>query len=279
MSVDNFKPTIWHDMILEKYEERSIFMPLMNREYEGDISGKGDTVKILSLNDFADYAYSGTVTYSDLDDASMFLKITEDRVVSKKLDDLDALQANPKLAGKMAKSIADAFLRTEEAFIAAKYTEAGIADGSTTSVTAITSANVISTFGDMASAFDEADVPDDGRVAIVPPWLAQKIVLAGVIRDTDNSGIISAGYIGQFQGFQIFKSNRIVHSGTTWYAPMFFRRNDTIAFAMQITDIESMRLETVYGDGFRARHSYGAKVIRPESLGVLYCSEGSETAI
>lgn len=279
MSVKNFIPTIWSDMILQDYTERAVFRPLMNTSYEGSISGYGDTVKINSIGDFSTGAYSGTVTYTELDDASLMLKITEKYYIAKKIDDIDKRQVNPKLMGEITRKMAQAFLATTETFMSGLYTDAGIVDGSTTSVTAITSANVISTFGDMASAFDEADVPDDGRVAVIPPWLAQKIVLAGVIRQTDNNATLSAGYVGQFQGFEIYKSNRISHSSTTWYAPMFFRKNDTIAFAEQINMVEAMRLESQFGDGIRSLMVYGGKVIKPESLGVLYCSEGSESTI
>lgn len=279
MSIDNFKPMIWSDLVIDSYTEKSVFRPLMNTSYEGEISGFGDSVKINEIADFSTSTYSGTVTYSELDDAARILLINQKKYVAKSIDDVDAVQAKPKLAARVADKIAKAFVADVEAYIATLYTQAGINDGSTSSVTAITSANVISTFGDMASAFDEADIPDDGRVAVIPPWLAQKVVLSGVIRDTDNSNILSAGYLGQFQGFQLYKSNRISHSSTTWYAPMFFRMDDTIAFAEQLMKVEGVRREAAFADGIKALMVYGAKVVRPESLGVLYCSEGSETAI
>ena len=279
MSIKNFIPTIWSDMILQDYNEQAVFRALLNTSYEGEIRGFGDTVKINSIGDFSTTAYSGSVSYTDLDDASLNLIIDQKYYIAKQIDDIDKRQATPDLMGEVTRKMAQAFLGTTEAFIAAKYTEAGIVTGSTTSITAITSANVISTIGAMAVSFDTNDVPEDGRVAIVPPWLAQKMVLAGVIRDTDNSAVLSAGYIGQFQGFQIYKSNRITHSSSTWYAPMFFRRADTIAFAEQINSVEAMRLENKFGDGIRSLMVYGGKVVRPESLGIIYCSIGSESTI
>ena len=274
MSVQNFIPTIWSDMTLDKYDEMAVFRPLLNTDYEGDIRNYGDTVKINSLNDTDTTTYSGTVTYTDLDDASRMLLIDQQKYIAKQIDDIDEAQAKPKTMGKIAALYAQGFLRAVETFVAGKYTEAGITSGSTASPTSITSANVISTIGAIATSMDVNDVPDDGRVAVVPPWLAQKMVLAGVIRDTDNSAILSAGYIGQFQGFQVYKSNRISHSSTTWYAPMFFRRGDTIAFAEQLNEVEAIRLENSFKDGIRQLMVYGGKVLRPESLAVLYCASG-----
>lgn len=279
MSVKNFIPTVWSDLVNRAYAEASVFRPLMNTSYEGEIKNFGDTVKINSINDFSTTAYTGSVSYSEVDDASLILSIDQKRYVAKTIDDVDAAQIKPKLAGEISRNFGRAFVADVEAYIATLYTEAGITDGTTTSITSITSANVISTIGEMANSFDENEVPDDGRVAVVPPWLAQKIVLAGVIRDTDNSDILSAGYIGQFQGFQIYKSNRISKSGTNWYAPMFFRRGDTMAHAEQFNIMEAIRREDEFADAMRQLMVYGSKVVKPGSLGVLYCSEGSESAI
>ena len=60
---------------------------------------------------------------------------------------------------------------------------------------------------------------------------------------------------------------------------MFFRRDDTIGFAEQLSEIEAVRHENSFGDGIKSLMVYGGKVLRPESLGVLYCAEGSESAI
>ena len=279
MSVQNFIPTIWSDLILEAYAEKSVFRPLMNTSYEGEIREFGDTVKINAIDDFATASYTGTVTYTDIDDASLILTIDQKKYIAKQLDDVDKAQIKPELAGAISANFGKAYVADVETKAATLYTGAGITDGSTSSVTAITSANVISKIGGLAEEMDSNEVPDDNRVAVVNPWLAQKMVLAGVIRDTANSAILSAGYIGQFQGFQVYKSNRISHSGTTWYAPMFFRANDTMAMAEQLNEIEALRLESKFGDGLRALMVYGMKVVRPESLAVIYCSEGSESTI
>lgn len=125
----------------------------------------------------------------------------------------------------------------------------------------------------------ENNVPNQGRVAIVPPWFAAKIDLAKLIRDTNNSMISNDAYVGRYMGFEIFESNNISHSSTTWYAPMFFSAGDTIAFAEQLMDMEALRDKDAFKDYMRGLIVYGAKVVRPDSLAVAYVSEGSETTI
>jgi hypothetical protein len=105
MGIKNFIPTIWSDLILDSYAEKAVFRPLMNTSYEGAISGFGDTVKINEIADFSTSAYSGSVSYTELDDASRLLLINQKYYVAKSIDDIDAAQANPKLAGKTCRQV------------------------------------------------------------------------------------------------------------------------------------------------------------------------------
>ena len=279
MAISNFIPIVWSDKIFQANDKAKIFASLANREYEGEIADKGDQVKITELGAITTGAYSGTVTYQELDDASKFLVVDQDYYGAFNNKDLDKVQANVALLGEATRKLGEALADDEDQNIAGLYTEAGINDGSTISVTAITSANVISTISDMNVSFDTNNVPQDNRVMVVPPWFIQKLYLAKVIRDTDNSDVLGNGYMGKIDGWEVYMSNNVVHSSTTWYAPMFFRAGDTIAHANQLTTVESLRLEGSFGDGVRGRMVYGSKVVRPSSLGVVYCSQGSETAI
>lgn len=279
MSIEQFKPTIWSDFIFRSYDKNFVFAALTNRDYEGEISNYGDQVKINEIADVSASTYSGTVTYSEVEDAAKYLKIDQQKYIALQIDDVDAAQTKPKVMQEVTRKIGVGFADDVDLYIAGLYTEAGITSGTTASPTAITSANVISQFRDMGTSMSENKVPRDNRVAVVPPWLAAKIDLAGVIRNTNNPNILNEAYIGRFMGFEVFESQNVASSGTTWYAPMFFRAGDTIAHAEQIMEMEALRSETSFKDKIRGLFVYGSKVVRPDSLGVLYCSEGAESTI
>lgn len=278
MSISNFIPIVWSDKIFQANDKAKVFASLANREYEGEISNKGDQVKINELGDITVSDYTGSVSYQDLDDAAKFLVVNQDKYAAFNNEDLDAVQSNPKLLGEATRKMGVALANTEDQYLAGLYTEAGITSGSTGTPTSITSGNVTSTISGMTSDFDENDVPQDRRVAVCPPWFVQKLVLAKVLYDTDNSEALGNGRVGRYMGWEIYMSNNVSHSSTTWYAPMFFRAMDTIAHANQLTNIESLRLEDKFADGVRGRMVYGSKVVRPSSLGVIYCAAGSESA-
>ena len=281
MSVKNFNPTLWSDMIFQAYDSRKVFAGLANREYEGEIRNYGDTVVINEIGDFTAVSYDGSssITYQTPDGAQKILKIDQSYIVPVHYDDLDKAQNNPKLMTEIARKAGVAIMQNIDYALSGLYTSAGITDGSTSSVTDITSANVISTVADMSSAFDENNVPQDRRVAVVPPWFAQKLTLANIVRDTNNSPALMTGYVGSMMGWEFYMSNNVRHSSTTWYAPMFFRAGDSIALAEQINSVSVLQDKDYLGDFMRAHVLYGYKAVRPNALGVMYVAEGSESAI
>ena len=49
MSVDRFVPSLWAATLLENLNDAHVAVNLCNRNYEGDISQSGDTVRITSI--------------------------------------------------------------------------------------------------------------------------------------------------------------------------------------------------------------------------------------
>jgi len=277
----NFIPAIWHGQTFQEYKNQLVFGALTNGEYQGDIRSFGDRVKINSIKYGSARSYTGaTVSYDGIDDDAMFLDINQRVYSGKVVNNIDEVQINPKLRGDITRMMAYEIAENVELAAAALYTQAGQVVGSTGSVTSITSANTISVVESIATKLSEANVPKDNRVAVVPPWFIGKMTLAKIIRDTNNSGTIQAGYMGSFLGFDFYESNNVSHSSTTWYAPMFFRRGDTIAFADQLLTPEVVKDKDQPKYDYLSQWAlYGMKVVRPTSLGVVYCAPGSETAI
>lgn len=282
MSIREFVPTIWHDGVLTSYENATVFLPLMNRNYEQEISAAGDQVKISELGAVTvrDYVKGTDMQYDELSSASQYLQITEKKYVGLRMPDVDNIQSTPKLFGQYNAKAGEGLAQTADLFIAAKYADAGeTVDGSTGTPKEITSANVTSFFNKALTIAQDNNVPMSGLVAVVPNWLAGKIALAQAQLNTDNSRILEKGYMGEFQGWQIYQSNNISHSGTDWYAPMFFREGDSIAYADQLTKMEAFVDKDQQDELVRAFHLYGAKTIRPSALYTAYVAQGTETVI
>lgn len=277
MSYDNFKPTLWSDMIFQAYEKNFVFGALASRDYQGEISAYGDSVRVNEIGDMTASAYSGTVTYTEADDAQKVLLIDKKYYLAKKIDDVDNAQTKPKLMGEIARKAGIALADQVDQSVAALYGQAGITDGTTASPDSVTSANVIDKLSEMSQAFDENNVPMADRVAVVHPWFVHKLRLAGVDLKTDNTSVYENGSVANVMGWQIYSSNNCSNSSTTWYANYFFKRNETITLAEQIVSSEALRLEGQFADAMRWLAVWGVKVMAPESLGILYATNGSES--
>lgn len=274
----NFVPTLWSDRVFRDYDKATVFAALANRDYEGEIANYGDTVKINEIGDVTVNDYSGTVSYETVEDASKLLIIDQKKYAAVKVDDIMEAQSKPKTMGLYTQEMGIKMSEKIDEFIAGFHTSAGITSdlGTDSASISITSANVTDYFALINQKMDENNIPVQGRVAVIPPWLFHKITLADIDKNTDNSAIITSGYRGNYLGFDLYISNSVEHTGTDYYKPMFFRRGDTITFAEQIVKMEAQRLETAFGDGIRALMVYGGKVVRPNSLAVLTCKSGAE---
>lgn len=282
MAQKNFIPTIWHDAIFMQYMKSTPFAQLANRNYERDIKGYGDRVKINSIADFSAGAYTpGSVTYQTVQGLAQYLDIDQRDIVPVTLDKIDEAQSNPKIFTAVTQKMAYAMRDRIDQALSAKFEEGQKLSGTTGSPTSITSATINSFMGGASVLLSEYNVPTENRVAVVPVWLAEKCRLGRIQKDTTNSAYIGmASYVGQMAGFSVFESNNIAKSGTTWYAPMFFTAGDTIALAEQLDEIEVLKdKEYPLFDFVSMITVYGIKVVRPESLVYAYVANGAESTV
>ena len=70
MTYVNFMPAVWSKVILASLQKKLVYgSPMVvNSDYEGEISGPGNTVHITQFGDptVSDYTPGGTVTYQAL---------------------------------------------------------------------------------------------------------------------------------------------------------------------------------------------------------------------
>jgi hypothetical protein len=281
MSYNEFKPTYWSDKVFSQYANNLVMLPLTNREYESEITSSGQRIKINELGDVTtkDYVEGTDLVYETISDASKFLDIDQKNYTAITLEDVDNAQSKPKIIGSLAERMGISMADTVDAYLLNQaYTDAGtIVTGTEGSPTSITSANIITYMNTTAVQMDDANVPKQNRVCVLPNWMAGKITLAQINKSTDNVKALQAGYLGDFLGFSVYQSNNVVKSGTDWSAPVFFRANDSIAFASQIIKSEAMKAEKKFAELVRMLNVYGVKTVRPSSLFSMRVTEGAES--
>lgn len=268
MSVSNFIPTIWSAKIFQELEKAHILVPLCNRDYEGEITSYGDTVKINSVGSISIDNYVPNSTEIDpeqLDSAQAVLEIDQAKYFAFYLDDVDNAQTKPKLMGEAMRKAAYALADTADGHIASLHSDAGI------SITAgnTQSDDVIPLLSELSRRMSENNVPQAGRWLVVPPWFQAKLVLAQVVEETQNitsDDALRNGWVGRCFGFDVYMSNNLNEVATTPQHNLLAGTNRAISFAEQVVKLEAYRPEDAFSDAVKGLHVYGAKVIDPASL-------------
>ncbi len=287
MSVDNFIPSVWSANILSTLDKALVYGSLVNRNYEGEIAGQGDTVKINQIGDITVSPYvknSTTISYQDLDDASLMLKIDQASYFAFGVDDIDKAQANVDLmsaaTAKAAYKIADSI----DQFIAGLNVSAGTTSGLGSNsvpltVTAKASAgsniSILEMFALIGEKLTAANVPTLGRWIVIPPVLQTKLVLSGLVNATNNDAILQNGQLMKAFGFDIRVSNNVPNTSGAKYK-IIAGTNDAMSFASQINSVEAGRRSDRFGDTMRGLTVYGAKVVQPAALACAIVSTASE---
>lgn len=279
MALDLFTPEIWSAKIFSDYDKQFVFGNVVNRDYEGDIKGYGDTVKVNAVGPVTVGTWtkdSTTMTVQTLTAAQAVLNIDKADYFHFFVDDIDKAQNQPKVMGEGMRKAAVKLAETADYRIASLYADAGVI----MSTAEVGPSNITEHMANFHQRLDENDVPFEGRWMVVPPWFYNNILLAGLgigssyrITTIDANAEYRAGRIGRVLGFDIFMSNNLV-KGPSYTAAIpehyvMAGHRDAITFADQIVGVEAYRPELQFADAVKGLHVYGMKVIQPKALAYM----------
>ncbi len=272
MSINNFIPQIWAAVILRALQNITVARQICDLQYEGEVKGAGDRIKLLGLADPTISDYTGSVSYEDLEDASQELIIDKQKYFAFKVDDVDKTQAHVELLSDQNKRAAYKLRDTADALVLGLYAQALSANTITDST--LDTATILSVIAQMGQRLDENNVPAEGRWAVIPPWWKAKLTLIGFKFGVEKNGI---DYLKEL-GFSFYVSNNLTDLGTSQHQVLAGGKN-AIAYVDQIVNIEALRLQSSFSDAIRGLHVYGYKVVKPKELVRVNGTYAAETAI
>ena len=279
MSLNNFIPQVWSARLLENLNKNHVFVNLCNRNYEGEIKGYGDQVKINSIGrvTIGDYSKNTDITAPEtLTDAQRILLINQGKYFNFQIDDVDRVQQRPKVMDEAMREASYELADKCDKYIASFYTEAketNCIGDDTTPTTFSAATDAYNMLVRVSVKLDEANVTKASRWIVVPAWyhalllLDNRFVQAGT-STADN--VLRNGEVGRAAGFTIYVSNNLAATGDDKDVfKIMAGYEQTISFAEQIVKVEAYRPEKRFSDAVKGLHVYGAKVIRPDTLAVL----------
>lgn len=267
MSLENFKPEIWSARMNYWYPKNLVYASLCNRNWEGDISQKGDKVRITDIGEVDVNSYTGTITYQELQDQATTFPIDQQSYWAFISHDADKAQTMPGVVDRAMMKASYKMNDKIDQYVAGKYTQAG-----TISATpeAINSVNAFAALMSMKEVLDGKNVPSQGRWAVLPSWYITKLVLGKYMTQADPLSSFVNGDVGQtVAGFRIHMSNNVpTTNGGTEYK-IIGGVNDAWTFASQLAKTEALKDITKFGDFLRGYALYDAMVNMPDALVVL----------
>jgi hypothetical protein len=286
-----FIPQIWSAKLVDKFYDATVLAAIANTDYEGEIQSYGDTVNIRTRPDVTirDYAPdqmleverpSSDIVQLLIDQGHYFNTILDD--VYRTQSDIDLMNIWAEDASEQMKIRVDTnvlagfptFVDTRNAGAAAGRLSGDINLGVTgTPVTVAKSdaggnTSIVDLIVDMGQVLDEQNVPETGRFLIIPAWVSS-LIKKSELRDAsltgDGTSILRNGRLGVIDRFTLFSSNLLPSPGAAQHH-IFAGSQMGLTFAAQMTNMETLRSESTFGELMRGLMIYGFEAIKPECL-------------
>lgn len=278
MSLNNFIPTIWSARLLANLFKSLVYAQtgIVNRDYEGEIQQKGDTVKINGIGPVtvSDYTKNSDINSPEtLSDADQVLVIEKQKYFNFQVDDIDRVQQFPSVMDAAMREAAYALADAADQYVALMHSSAVAANllGDDTTPTVIdTGAKAYEALVDLNVLLTDAKIPKSDRWAIVPPWFYGRLLKDDrFVKSGTPAGdaVLRNGEVGKAAGFTILESHNVPNTSATKYKiicghPMAY------SFAEQVNKTEAYRPEKRFADAIKGLHLYGGKLVRNTAIAV-----------
>jgi len=294
-----FVPEIWSGKLVEKFYASTVLAAISNTDYEGEIKGHGDRVKIRTKPTITirDYKADGLLGLDRPTGGNIELYIGNGKYFSLVLDDVMEIQSDLNVLSMWSDDAAQQLKITVDSDVLDGITGQMVSQNRGTAAGAITGninlgvkgtpLSVVSKnpgVGDielldvlmrMGQVLDEQNIPEVGRWCIMPAW-AGRMIKQSELRQAylsgDSVSMLRNGRLGMVDRFTIYISNLLPNNGTnatnfaTGEWPIYAGHAHGLTFASQISKVETLRSELTFGQILRGLQIYGYQVCDGKAL-------------
>ena len=278
-------PEAWSLSLNKKLDKSGVAMKMVNKIYEKDIKNYGDTVNIgeigdVTVSDYSEEVSGGGVTYQRVDATSQQLKLDQTKAFGIFLSDIAQGQSNIQdLQSKFEARAKTAIDLVKDTFILSAFSEIP-SENKKDNVTltkdnaysvlvwlakTLKNNNAIQTKNDKVFKTNQAAGEAMPYVVINPDVEAILVQSPDFIHAT-NAGdrVLREGSIGTIAGLDVLVSTNLPTTGGK--VNIMAGINEAIAYAGNISKVETLRDDKFFGDNVRGLYVYGKKVVLPKAL-------------
>lgn len=279
-----FIPEIWSGKLVVNFYDATVLSAISNTDYEGEIRNQGDTVNIRTTPEIEIFEYKKGQTLKTTRPESPKIQLVIDKgeYFSCIEDDVDKVQSDIALMDQWSKDASERMkIRVDKRVLGdivgdiaatnrgdkAGRISQNINLGTSGAAVALTKDNVLDYIVDMGTVLDEANAPEDGRYMVIPAKLAGMIKKSD-LRDAslagDSTSILRNGRMGMIDRFTLYMSHNLPVTAGKY--SIIAGHKMGLTFASQMTNMETLRSDSTFGNIIRGLQVYGYKVVKPEAL-------------
>ena len=284
----NFIPEIWSGKLIENFYDATVLSAISNTDYEGEIRNMGDTVNIRTTPEITiqTYVKGQTLSVENPDKAKLQLVIDKGEYFACVEDDVDQVQTDMNLMDMWSKDASERMkIKIDQRVLTDllpdvsannKGQTAGAISGNIDlgvagTPEALTTSNVIGKIVDMGTVLDEANCPEQNRFLVIPAKMAG-LIKQSDLKDAsitgDGSTPLRNGRLGMIDRFTVYVSHNLKKTAGGEFSVIGGHKMG-FTFASQMTNMETIRSETTFGNIIRGLQVYGYKVVKPEALATM----------
>ena len=290
----NFIPEIWSGKLIENFYDATVLAAISNTDYEGEIRKFGDTVNIRTSPEITlrEYVKGQTLSVETPDKPKIQLLIDKGEYFACVEDDIDKVQSDINLMDLWSKDASEKMkIKIDQRVLTDMLPDISSLNrgatagrisgafnlGTTASPLTVTkdgagsTTPVIDLLVDLGTVLDEANAPEQGRYVVIPAKMAgliKKSELKDASLSGDSVSPLRNGRLGMIDRFTVYVSHNLFRSGTgaaTKYSIIAGHKMG-FTFASQMTNMETLRAQSTFGDIVRGLQVYGYKVTKGEAL-------------
>ncbi len=265
---ENFKPMYWSKYCQTELKKDLILANWCDYQFEGELK-EGARLKIVGAvrPTIQKYIPGQDLVVEHLGDNSQYLDITESDAFCFDVDDIDAAQSKAGYLETQFDEAKTALAEKADAFVGTMAKDAN-ADMMSESLDISTLTSFLAPINDAHVKLYKNNVSQNSELAadLNPEHIVGlRTELAELF--TENVELVKRGALGKYANTYLRMSNNLYNDGTDDYE--MIRTKKAIAFAGQISKVETDRKEKGFGNIVKGLHVYGAKVVRPKELYVI----------
>ena len=272
MAYANFIPSVWNEGINRELERLCVFVEDCNRQYEGSVKKKGESVTILGVGKPTIKSLAKANRNNDIDapeeieDTSVIMYINQIRYFNYMVGDIDKAQAANGVMDALEQETSEGLADEVDKYVASFAVDSSVAKLNA-SPTTVTKDNILSTLDLAIQKLYENDVKATTKIVVtISPRFYTLFKQAYIDKDTDNSKKQKNGRVAKYGNVVVKMSNNVHKTDSGATDNIMIRTRRAIAFAKPLTHTEPYRPEKKFADAVKGFILFDAKVVRPKEV-------------